>query len=116
MYAQDHDTVTSSQSAADSVSRSSAGGAPGNPSRATLQTRPLIQRAGIRSWEYVKPVRVTFMVIRMLVVLWMIVLGVILPSSGHAWGLIFLPAAAAVFAISLWVFSTAAKGWPVEGA
>ncbi len=116
MYAQDHDTVTSSRPAATSVPRSSAGGATGNPSRATLKTRPLIQRASIRSWEYIQPVRATFLVIRLLVVLWMIALGVILPSSGHAWGFIFLPGAAAVFALSLWVFSTAAKGWPADKA
>jgi hypothetical protein len=110
MFAQDYDTITAARSAAGG---GPADGAATHPSRATLKTRPPIQRALVRYWEYIPPVRVTFLVIRMLVVLWMIVLGVLLPSSGQAWGWIMLPGAAAVFALSLWVFSTAAKGWPV---
>jgi hypothetical protein len=113
MYAQDHDTVTSSRPAAASGLRSPANGATKNPSRATLQTRPGIQRWLIRYWEYIQPVRVTVLVIRMLVVLWMIALSAILMSADVAWGWILLPAAAAVLSISVWVFRTAAKGWPV---
>jgi len=106
MYAQNHDTVL----------RPPADGVTKNPSRATLKTRPLIQRATIRYWEYIQPVRVTYLVIRLLVVLWMVVLGAILLSAGIAWGWALFPAAVAVFALSLWVFSTAAKGWPVADA
>ena len=82
------------------------------PTRATLRTRPPIQRATIRSWEYIKPVRVTVLAIRMLVVLWLLFLGGALMSAGITVGWTLLPTAVAVFAISLWVFSTAAKGWP----
>ncbi len=85
-------------------------------SRATLRTRPRIQRTLIRSWEYIQPVRVTILVIRLLVVLWLVSLGAVLLSAGHAWGWTLLPAAAAVFALSVWVFTTAAKGWPVAEA
>jgi hypothetical protein len=116
MYAQDHDTVSSSRPAVTSVLRPPVNGATKNPSRATLKTRPLIQRATIRSWEYIQPVRVTYLVIRLLVVLWMVVLGAILLSAGIASGWILFPAAVAVFAVSLWVYSTAAKGWPVVDA
>ena len=87
-----------------------------NPSRATLRTRPRIQRALIRSWEYIQPVRVTFLVIRLLVVLWLVVLRTLLLSAGIGWGWTLLPAAVAVFALSFWVFTTAAKGWPVVEA
>jgi hypothetical protein len=31
-------------------------------------------------------------------------------SAGHTWGWILLPAAVAVLAVSVWMFSTAAKG------
>jgi hypothetical protein len=103
MYAQNQETVL----------RPPANGAIKNPSRATLQTRPLIQRALVRYWEYIQPVRVTVLVIRLLVVVWMVVLGAILLSAGIAWGWILFPAAVAVFALSVWVFSTAGKGWPV---
>jgi uncharacterized membrane protein len=105
MYAQ-NDTVPSSRPSA----------ARPNASRATLQTRPRIQRALIRYWEYIRPVRVTVLVIRLLVVLWMVVLSGILLSAGIGWGWILIPAAAAVLALSVWVFSTAAKGWPVVDA
>ena len=86
------------------------------PSRATLQTRPRIQRALIRSWEYIRPVRITVLVIRMLVVVWLFVLTGLLVSNGIAWGWSLPPAAVAVFALSLWVFTTAQKGWPVVDA
>jgi len=39
------------------------------PTRPVLRTRPRIQRALIRSWEYIQPVRVTILTIRLLVVL-----------------------------------------------
>jgi hypothetical protein len=45
-------------------------------------------------------------------VLWLFVLCSVLTSAGNTWGWTLVPAAVAVFAISLWVFSTAAKGWP----
>jgi hypothetical protein len=83
------------------------------PTRATLQTRPRIQRALIRSWEYIQPVRVTFLVVRVVVVLWLVVLGAVLLSAGNAWGWTLLPAAGVVLALGVWVFTTAAKGWPV---
>jgi len=86
------------------------------PSRATLQTRPRIQRSLIRSWEYIRPVRITILVIRLLVVLWLAFLGVALLSADIAWGLTLLPAAVAVFAFSIWVFNTAGKGYPVAKA
>jgi hypothetical protein len=81
------------------------------PTRATLRTRPRIQRTLIRSWEYIKPVRVAILAIRMLVVLWLIVLSGLVISAGVAWGLLLLPAALGTFALSVWIFSTAAKGW-----
>ena len=80
------------------------------PTRATLRTRPRIQRTLIRSWEYIRPIRVTILAIRLLVVLWLVVLGAAFMSAGHIWGWILLPAAVAVFAVSVWIFSTAAKG------
>jgi hypothetical protein len=86
------------------------------PTRATLQTRPRIQRALIRSWEYAQPVRVTFLVFRLLSVLFLAVVGVALLSAGYGWGWGLLLLAAAVLAGGVWVFSTAAKGWPVAGA
>ena len=86
------------------------------PSRATLQTRPRIQRALIRSWEYSRPFRITVLVIRMLVVMWLFVLTDLLVSAGHPWAWLLVPAALAVFAIALWVFTTAQKGWPVADA
>ena len=119
MYAQDHDTVSSSRSAAATLTTPAPWSSPAtseNPSRATLRTRPRIQRSLIRSWEYIKPVRVAFLVIRLLVVLWMIVLSSILMSAGIGWGWILLPAAVATLGISVWVFTTAAKGWPAVKA
>jgi hypothetical protein len=83
------------------------------PTRATLRTRPRIQRTLIRSWEYIQPVRVTILAIRLLVVLWLVFLTAVLTSAGNAWGWTLPPAAVGVAAISVWVFNTAAKGWPV---
>jgi hypothetical protein len=80
------------------------------PTRATLRTRPRIQRTLIRSWEYIRPVRVIVLIARLLVVLWLVFLSAALMSAGHAWGWILLPGAAAVFAIGVWVFKTAARG------
>jgi hypothetical protein len=106
MYAQ-NDTIAPS-------SRSSA--VRPTTSRAILRTRPRNQRTLIRSWEYIQPVRVTILVIRLLVVLWLAFLGAVLSSAGNAWGWTLLPAAVAALALSVWVFTTAAKGWPVVEA
>jgi hypothetical protein len=46
----------------------------------------------------------------------LVFLGAVLLSAGNAWGWTLLPAAAAVAALSVWVFTTAAKGWPVVEA
>jgi hypothetical protein len=80
-------------------------------SRATLRTRPRNQRILIRSWEYIPAARVTILIIRLLVVLW-IAFGAALLSGHNAWGWTLLPAAVALLALSVWVFPTAAKGWP----
>ncbi|HEY1914036.1 MAG TPA: hypothetical protein VGH27_00510 [Streptosporangiaceae bacterium] len=87
-----------------------------NLNRSALKTRPLIQRASIRSWEYIPAARITILAIRMLVVVWLFVLTSLLVSAGFAWGWALLPTALVVAAISLWVFSTAAKGWPAVKA
>ena len=89
------------------------GSSTARPTRATLQTRPRIQRTLIRSWDYIQPVRVTVLVIRLLVVVWLVFLGAALLSAGNTWGWILPPAAAGVLALSVWIFTTAAKGWPV---
>ena len=94
----------------------SLGSSAARPTRATLQTRPRIQRAFIRSWEYNQPLRISILIVRMLVVLWLLFLGAALTTAGNGWGWTLLPAAVAVLAISLWVFTTAAKGWPVAEA
>jgi hypothetical protein len=86
------------------------------PSRATLKTRPRVQRALIRSWEYNRPFRITVLIIRMLVVMWLFLLTDLLVSNGFAWGWAMPPAAVAVFAVALWVFYTAEKGWPAVDA
>jgi hypothetical protein len=98
MYAQKDNTAPSSRSFA------------ARPTRDALRTRPRIQRTLIRSWEYIQPIRVTILAIRVLVVLWLLVLGNVLMSAGNTWGWTLLPAAVAAFALSVWVFSTAAKG------
>ena len=84
------------------------------PTRAALKTRPAIQRAMIRSWEYSQPIRLTVLAIRLLAVLWLLILTAILLSKGIMWGWILPPAAVGVLALSAWVFNTAAKGWPVR--
>jgi hypothetical protein len=84
--------------------------------RTALRTRPRIQRTLIRSWEYIRPVRVTILAIRLLVVLWLLILGTMLLSAGNTWGWIPLAAAVPVLAFSFWVFTTAAKGWPTAEA
>jgi hypothetical protein len=101
MYAHTHNAAPSSWSSAT------------RPARATLRTRPRIQRALIRSWEYIQHVRVSILIVRLLVVQWLVFLGGMLLSAGHPWGWALLPAAVAVMACSVWVFTTAAKGWPV---
>lgn len=100
MYAQNETAAPPSRSSA------------ARPTRATLRTRPRMQRSFIRSWEYSQPLRVTILIVRMLVVLWLLFLGGALMSAGNPWGWTLLPAAVGVFAIGVWVFTTAAKGWP----
>jgi hypothetical protein len=85
------------------------------PTRASLKSRPRIQRAAIRSWEYIQPIRVTILAVRMLVALWLIVLGVLLLSAGYAWGWTMFLAAGGVLAVGMWVFAIAGRGWPVDG-
>jgi hypothetical protein len=104
MYAQTDNRAPSSRSSA------------ARPTRAALQTRPPIQRTFIRSWDYIRPIRVTVLAIRLLVVMWLFVLSGLLVSAGSTWGWTLPPAAVAVFAFSLWAFSTAAKGWPAVEA
>lgn len=94
----------------------SSGSSTARPTRATLQTRPRIQRSLIRSWEYVRPVRISILIVRMLVVLWLLFLSGVLLWTDNVWGATLLPAAGAVFAVSFWVFDTASKGWPVADA
>jgi hypothetical protein len=86
------------------------------PTRATLKSRPRIQRTLIRSWEYIQPVRVSVLVVRLLVVLWLVFLGDILMSAGYTWGWTMFLAAGAVLAVGMWVFAIAGRGWPVNGA
>src|SRR5271154_7312607 len=119
MYTQNDNTVPSSRSSAARLTASvpwSSSTTSGNvlqlpangmaPSRAILRTRPRMQRILIRSWEYIQPVRVTILVIRLLVVLWLAFLSTVLLSAGNAWGWTLLPAAVAVLAFSVWVFAT----------
>ena len=106
MYAQTDTTAPSSRSSAVRPTTS----------RAILRTRPRNQRTLIRSWEYIQPVRVTVLIIRLLVVLWLVFLGAVLLSRGYTWGWTLLPVAVVVAAFSVWVFNTAAKGWPVVEA
>jgi hypothetical protein len=83
-------------------------------SRATLRTRPLIHRLLIRYWEYIPAVRVTVLILRLLAVLVLAVEGIALLSISNWLGLPILAVAFAVLPFSLWVFTTAAKGWPVR--
>ena len=85
-------------------------------SRATLRTRPRVQRTLIRSWEYIKPVRVTLLAIRLLAVVFLFFLGAVLLSAGDTWAWILLAAALAALPFSFWVYFTAAKGWPAAEA
>lgn len=80
--------------------------------RATLRTRPRIQRTLIRSWEYIPAGRATILAIRLLVVLGVTIWGIKLLSISNWWGLPTLAIAVAMVPFSLWVFITAAKGWP----
>ena len=57
-----------------------------------------------------RPIRITILAIRLLVVLWLVVLSAALMSAGHTWAWILLPASVAVFAFGIWAFSTAGKG------
>lgn len=84
------------------------------PSRATLRTRPRMQRILIRSWEYIPAVRVVVLSLRLLAVLVLAVAGTALLSTSNWWGLLTLAGAFAVAPIGLWVFATAAKGWPAH--
>jgi hypothetical protein len=85
-----------------------------NPSRATLKTRPRIQRALIRSWEYIPAVRVSVLAIRLLGMVVLIVVGIALLSISNWWGLLLLVVALVVVPLGLWIFTTAGKGWPVS--
>jgi hypothetical protein len=87
---------------------------PSTASRATLRTRPRVQRILIRYWEYIPPVRIAILTLRLLAVLVLTVVSIALLSISDAWGLLYLAGAVAVLAFSLWVFSTAAKGWPAR--
>jgi hypothetical protein len=80
-------------------------------SRAALRTRPLIQRITIRSWEYIPAVRVAVLILRLLGVLGSAFGGIALLVNSNGWGLPFLALSFAVLSFSLWVFTTAAKGW-----
>ncbi len=64
-------------------------------SRATLRTRPRLQRTLIRYWEYIPAVRITALILRMLAVLVLAVEGIALLSISNVWGLPIL--ALAVF-------------------
>ena len=86
------------------------------PTRAALKSRPRIQRALIRSWEYIQPVRVGVLVVRALVALWLVFLGGVLISADYAWGWTMFLAAGAVLAAGMYVFTVAGRGWPVDGA
>jgi len=117
MYAQKDNTAPlSSPTSSENVLQLPAEGMIMAINRATLRTRPRIQRALIRSWEYIEPVRITVLVIRLLVVLWLFFLGTVLISAGHGWAWALPVTGLAVLALSVWVFTTAAKGWPAAEA
>jgi len=84
--------------------------------RATLRKRPLSQRALIRSWEYIRPVRNALLVFRLTAALMLVILGAALVAVGYSWGLALILGAPAVAALGAWVFATAAKGWPADKA
>jgi hypothetical protein len=81
-------------------------------SRAVLRTRPRIQRIMIRYWEYIPAVRVAVLTLRLLATLVLVITGIALLSAASWWGLAALAGAVAVASFALWVFTTAAKGWP----
>jgi hypothetical protein len=83
-------------------------------SRAALRTRPRIQRTLIRSWEYIPAVRIALLTVRLLGVLVAAVASIAVLSTSISWGLFGLALALTVVAFSLWIFTTAAKGWPVR--
>jgi hypothetical protein len=82
------------------------------PTRATLRTRPRIQRIVIRSWDYIPAVRVSALTLRLLAVLTLAVVSMGLLSISNWWGLPLLALALAILLFSIWVFTTSAKGWP----
>jgi len=86
----------------------------GTTSRAALRTRPRAQRILIRSWEYIPAVRGTILALRLLGALVLATVGIGTLSTSVGWGLLSLAFALAVLPFSLWVFTTAAKGWPVR--
>lgn len=84
-----------------------------NPaSRTTLKTRPRHQRILIRSWEYIPAVRITFLTFRLLVLLVVTIAGIALLTNSDWSGLLALALVFAALPFSLWIFSTASKGWP----
>jgi hypothetical protein len=107
MYAPTHDGPPSHTSPAGGMIMNS---------RATLRSRPRIQRILIRSWEYIPAVRVTALVLRLLSVPCLTVVGVALLSISNWWGLLLLTVAVAVVPLGVWIFTTAAKGWPAVQA
>jgi len=82
------------------------------PSRATLRTRPRIQRILIRSWEYIPAVRASILTLRLLAVVVLAVTGVALLGDSSRWGLLYLAGSFTALLFGLWVFTTATKGWP----
>src|SRR5580698_10630692 len=82
--------------------------------RAALRTRPRVQRILIRSWEYIPAGRITILTLRLVAALVVAVVGITLVSTAHWWALLSLVAALAVAALALWVYTTAAKGWPAQ--
>jgi hypothetical protein len=86
-----------------------------NPvSRSSLRTRPRHQRILIRYWEYIPAVRITVLTIRLLVLLAVTIAGIALLTNSNWWGLLALGLVFAALPFSLWIFSTASKGWPTR--
>jgi hypothetical protein len=83
-------------------------------SRAVLRTRPRIQRVLIRSWDYIPAVRVAILTVRMLAVMVLVITTIALFSIPSWWALVTLAGALAVLPLGLWIFTTAAKGWPAR--
>jgi hypothetical protein len=82
--------------------------------RAALRTRPRVQRILIRSLEYIPAVRAAILILRLLAVGVLAVFGIALLSASNWWGLASLALGFAVVLLALWVFTTAAKGWPAR--